>query len=89
MSYSLGMANVQTNLCEIFRHNLRRLREERGLSQSALARHAEVAQGWISDLEAGKRRPTLTSLQHLAEALGVPAVQLLTPPQKKSRGALA
>jgi transcriptional regulator with XRE-family HTH domain len=57
---------------------LKRLRERRGLSQLALAQRADVAQGYISALEAGqKRNPGVVTLRKLARVLGVPLSALL------------
>src|SRR4051812_41709202 len=51
---------------------LRRLREERGLSLSALARAAGLGKATLSGLEHGTRNPTLETLYAVAGALGVP-----------------
>jgi transcriptional regulator with XRE-family HTH domain len=57
---------------------IREMREEQGLSQAQLAKKAKVAQGYISDLEAGgKRNPSIDVLKRLAKALGVPVTELL------------
>jgi transcriptional regulator with XRE-family HTH domain len=57
---------------------IRQLREQRGLSQLALAKKADVAQGYISSLEAGeKKNPSITILKKIARALGVPVTELL------------
>jgi transcriptional regulator with XRE-family HTH domain len=50
--------------------NLQRLRREKGLSQEELADRAEVHQTYLSGVERGKRNPTITVLQRIAEALG-------------------
>jgi transcriptional regulator with XRE-family HTH domain len=43
------------------------------MSQLKLAKRAKVAQGYISDLEAGtKRNPGIVVPKRLAKALGVP-----------------
>ena len=55
---------------------LRRLRQERGLSQTQLA-DAGMSPSYISLLEAGKRAPTQAVIQRLAERLGCDP-QLLT-----------
>jgi transcriptional regulator with XRE-family HTH domain len=52
-----------------FGHLLKRLREERGLSQAQLALESEVDQTFISLLERGRRQPTLTTLFVLCDAL--------------------
>src|SRR5918911_3936966 len=49
---------------------LRRLRTERGLTQTELA-EARVSKEYISQIETGKTRPTPQTLDWLAERLGV------------------
>ncbi|GMA25932.1 hypothetical transcriptional regulator [Luteimicrobium album] len=56
---------------------IRQLREARGLSLSALAARAGVGKGLLSELEAGRRNPTLASLYALAGPLRVPLADLL------------
>lgn len=53
------------------------LREQRGLSLSALAREAGIGKGSLSELEAGQRNPTLDTLYAVAGPLGVPLTALL------------
>lgn len=54
-----------------------RLRRERGLSMLALAKRADVSEGYISMLESGvKKNPSLAVLRRLAKALGVDIAQL-------------
>ncbi len=59
--------------------NVRRIRGERGLTQEQFAERSGFSQQYISDLERGRRNPTIVSLFELAEALGSTPVQLLTP----------
>ncbi|WP_434992452.1 helix-turn-helix domain-containing protein [Arthrobacter sp. Ld5] len=54
-----------------------RLRVERGLSLSGLARQAGIGKGTLSELEAGTRNPTLETLYALAAPLGVPLTGLV------------
>jgi transcriptional regulator with XRE-family HTH domain len=57
---------------------LKRLREDKGLSQAALAKRSGVAQGYISQMEAGeKKNPGIETLRKIARALGVPVTELL------------
>ncbi|MGC5166300.1 helix-turn-helix domain-containing protein [Luteimicrobium sp. DT211] len=56
---------------------IRRLREARGLSLSGLAARAGVGKGLLSELESGRRNPTLASLYAVAQPLGVPLAGLL------------
>jgi transcriptional regulator with XRE-family HTH domain len=58
---------------------LKDLREQRGLSQQTLADRVGVSDAYIAMLETGTRRnPSLTLLQRLAKALGVPVTALLS-----------
>jgi transcriptional regulator with XRE-family HTH domain len=58
---------------------LKDLRERRGLSQQTLADRVGVSDAYIAMLETGTRRnPSLTLLQRLAKALGVPVTALLS-----------
>lgn len=56
---------------------LRQLRERRGISQDALARHADLNRSFLSDLERGKANPSLVSLEKLAFALDMKVTELL------------
>lgn len=57
--------------------NLKRLRTIKSLSQNAIAKRLEVHRAYISGIENGKRNPTLSTIQRLAEAIGVSADELL------------
>ena len=57
--------------------NVRRLREEKGWSQEAFADEAEIHRTYVSDIERGKRNPTITIVEKLAKPLGVTAGKLL------------
>jgi transcriptional regulator with XRE-family HTH domain len=59
--------------------DLRRLREDAGVSQRALARAAGVDQSLVSRLEAGLVRPSLETCSSLAAALGVDVSLRLFP----------
>ena len=56
---------------------VRALRAERGLSLSALAAAAGIGKGSLSELETGRRNPTLDTLYALAGPLGVPLASLV------------
>lgn len=57
---------------------IKKLREEKGLSQQALAKKAKVTDAYIAMLETGVRNnPTIDTLKHLAKALGVRMEDLL------------
>jgi transcriptional regulator with XRE-family HTH domain len=55
----------------IFAANLRRLREERGLSQDALAQRADMDAAEVRRIEAGTRDPGVRVVTRLARGLGI------------------
>lgn len=59
--------------------NLKKFREERGLSQEAFADHCGLHRTYISGIERGVRNPTVVILDRIAKSLGVPAGVLLEP----------
>ncbi|GAB3843218.1 helix-turn-helix domain-containing protein [Nesterenkonia populi] len=56
---------------------LKQTRTAQGLSLSRLAANAGIGKGSLSELEAGRRNPTLSTLYALADALGTPLTDLL------------
>ncbi|MFD0328760.1 helix-turn-helix domain-containing protein [Streptacidiphilus monticola] len=63
---------------------VRRLRTERGLSLSELARRAGIGKATLSGLETGTRNPTAETLYALAGQLGVPLAAFLPPPSAEA-----
>ena len=64
------MSNIQITL--------RKLREEKGLSQEKLARLADVANNTIIKIEVGKNQnPTLVTFKKIAKALEVSVDDLI------------
>lgn len=57
--------------------NLRRLREERGLSQEAFADQAGLHRTYVSMIERMTRNPSIDVLEKIAKGLGVEAAELL------------
>ncbi len=55
--------------------NLKRLREDRGLSQPRLAERSGVPQPTISNIENDRREPHASTMRKLAAALGVEVVE--------------
>ena len=58
---------------------VKRIREEKNLTQEQLAELSGFSQQYISGLEHGHRNPTIVSLFELAQALGVSHVDLVQP----------
>lgn len=61
-------------------HNLRRFRQQAGMSQEALAAASGISRRMIVSLESGETNISLASLDRLAEALGVGFVQMVSDP---------
>lgn len=60
-----------------FGANLKKIRLEKNMSQGDICRALEVDRAYISNLESGKRNPTLATIKRLADALNVPVDKLL------------
>lgn len=60
-----------------FGRHLRRLRQERGLSQEALSELASCDRGYVGLLERGVNSPSLTMIIQLATALGMAPSRLV------------
>lgn len=58
---------------------LRAVRNWRGLTQAEVAEKSGLTQGYLSDLEAGKREGTPQTLRKIAEAMGIDPVMLVDP----------
>jgi transcriptional regulator with XRE-family HTH domain len=56
--------------------NLKRIRTEKGISQSDIAKSLGVSRGFVSNIENGKRNPTLSTISRLAKAVDVPTEEL-------------
>lgn len=58
--------------------NVRRLRLAAGMTQEQYAEASGFSQQYISDLERGRRNPTIVSLFELAQALNATPEDLIT-----------
>ncbi len=59
--------------------NVSRIRKEKGLTQEQLSELSGLSQQYISDLERGKRNPTIVTIYELAMALKVAHLELVAP----------
>ena len=57
--------------------NFARLTKEKGFTQERFAETSGFTQQYVSDLERGRRNPTVVTLFHLASALGVTPAELV------------
>jgi transcriptional regulator with XRE-family HTH domain len=66
--------------------NVKRFRQRKGLTQERFSELSGFTQQYISDLERGRRNPTVVTLFELAEALGISHVELVRPPRRRRSG---
>lgn len=57
--------------------NIRRIRLEKGLTQIELSKKLKVDRSYVSNVEQGKKNPTLTTIEKIANVLGVSTDELL------------
>ena len=69
--------------------NIRRLRLKDGLTQEELALKSGLSQGYINQLESGKRKFTQKSLESVADTLSVPIVELFSEEETQRAPAVA
>jgi transcriptional regulator with XRE-family HTH domain len=75
------------DLRDVFATNLRRLRQEKFLSQDVLAEEAGVSRSYLSQLEKGVFYASLKIVGKLSETLKVePAELLKLPPKRRGKG---
>ncbi len=68
---------------EVFAANVRKLRNDRGLTQDDLAYEAKVSRGYLSQLEKGVFYASLKIIDRLAKVLKVDPAMLLERPSKR------
>jgi transcriptional regulator with XRE-family HTH domain len=62
--------------------NFGRFRKAKGFTQESFSEASGFTQQYISDLERGRRNPTVVTLFQLASALGVSHVDLVVPDEE-------
>lgn len=65
------------NEAEQLGKNLKRIREEKGISQGEISRRLDVDKGFVSNIENGKTNPTLATIAKIAKAVGVSVGELM------------
>jgi len=66
---------------DILGANIKRVRQQMGLTQAALAEKAGISSGYICDIERSRRWPSSDNIARLADVLKVDPYQLLLPNQ--------
>jgi len=57
--------------------NLKKIRTQKKMSQGDIARVLSLDRGYISNVENGKKNPTIATIEKLAKSLGVSTDELL------------
>jgi transcriptional regulator with XRE-family HTH domain len=70
----------------ILAKNIRMARIDRGMSQEALAAQAGLDRAFVGTMERGARNISIDNVERLAEAVGLPAHDLLNPRLATERG---
>lgn len=71
------------DLREIFATNLRRLRNEKDLSQDDLAYEAKISRSYLGQLEKGSFYVSIKVIGKLADTLGAEPEEFLKRPRKR------
>jgi transcriptional regulator with XRE-family HTH domain len=69
--------------------NVRRIRQDRGLTQEQFAEISGFSQQYLSGLERGRRNPTVVTLFELATALNATPIDLLRTVETGTEGRAA
>lgn len=71
------MDGVPSTARQRFADALRRLRQEKGLSQEELAEKADLHRNYVGSVERGERNVGVDNMERLAQALGTELVDML------------
>ena len=79
------MMHSDTYYFDIIRYNIKRLREEAGLTQQQLADKAGITMNYVAKIESKKmqRGFTIVSLGRIADALGLDIREIFKPIDEK------
>ena len=72
-------------LAKAIGRRVQELRVERGLTREKLAYENDISKGTVSDLERGLARPSVVTLERIADGLDVELVDLFTRPAASER----
>ena len=66
-----------TNPAKKLGENIRRIRLTKDMTQGDLCRKLEVDRAYMSNIESGKKNPTLSTIERIAKALNVSIEELI------------
>lgn len=68
--------NMDNSYKEMFKNRLKELREEKGLSQKAVAQNLEIPVSTYANWEQGRREPSIEDIYKILEVLDIEANDL-------------
>jgi transcriptional regulator with XRE-family HTH domain len=77
LPYSRCKTVTQRRLADYIGLTVRRLRADKDFTLQALADESGVSKSYLGDIEKGRKNPTTDVIEAIADALGVPARELL------------
>ena len=72
-----GYTSCVDNSAKKLGDNIKRIRLAKGMTQGDLCRKLEVDRAYMSNIESGKKNPTLSTITNIAKALNVSVDELL------------
>jgi transcriptional regulator with XRE-family HTH domain len=57
--------------------NVKRIREQKNMTQGDLCRATGLDRAYVSNIESGNKNPTLATIEKIAKALGISSSDLL------------
>jgi len=79
------MERIPAEMKKAVGQRMREARKARGLTTAEVAKAAGISQGNYSDMEGGRKSPSIRTLAALAEALGVSTDWILTGERTEGR----
>lgn len=76
---AVAVVEDEDRLLRLFADNMKRLRQDRLLSQEALADLCDLDRTYISGIERKRRNLSMRNIQRIADALGVDVRDLFDP----------
>ena len=86
MAHSKSKAAKPLSLRLVFARNIRLVRVHAGLSQERMAAEAGLDRAFVGTLERGQRNISIDNVELIAQAIGLPAHELLHPDLPDLRG---
>jgi len=74
---NISLRHARMRMAEIFGRNVRRVRQDKGLTLEAMADEVGLAYSYLGEIERGRKNPTLDVVERIAEILEIDPIELL------------